>query len=70
MDKTQKLGKTIRMDIVHWEIINGLTPFYGSTEAEVVRNIVLVWLNENIGNDTIKKLQDMKVIKLDEIKVN
>ena len=52
------------MDAIHWEMINGLTPFYGSTGAEVVRNIVLMWLNENIGNDTIKKLEDMKVIKL------
>ena len=66
----QKVGKTIRMDSIHWDIINGLTPFYGSTEAEVVRNIVLIWLNNNIGNDTIKKLEDMKVIKLNEIKVD
>lgn len=70
MDKNQKVGKTIRMDSIHWDIINGLTPFYGSTEAEVVRNIVLMWLNENIGNDTIKKLEGMKVIKINEMKVD
>ena len=27
-------------------------------------------INENIGDDTIKKLEDMKVIKLNEIELN
>lgn len=52
------------MDYIHWSLIQDLVPFYGSTEAEVVRNIVLMWLHENIGSETIKKLEELNAISL------
>lgn len=60
----QKTAKSIRMDNIQWDLIKGLVPFYGSTEAEVVRNIVLMWLNENIGSKTIEKLEELNAINL------
>lgn len=57
------------MDTIQWELIQGLIPFYGSTEAEVVRNIVLMWLNENIGSKTIEKLEELSAINLKKLKV-
>lgn len=60
----QKTAKSIRIDDIQWDLIKGLVPFYGSTEAEVVRNIVLMWLNENIGSKTIEKLEELNAINL------
>lgn len=62
----QKTAKSIRMDDIQWDLIKGLVPFYGSTEAEVVRNIVLMWLNENIGSKTIEKLEELNAINLNK----
>jgi hypothetical protein len=36
----QKNGKTVKLDEVHWKIVNGLIPFYGNSEPEVIRTIV------------------------------
>lgn len=58
-----KREKSIRLDEIHWKLINRLTPFYGSTEAEVIRNIVLMWLHQNLGSETIKKLEEMGAIQ-------
>ena len=63
-NSSQKTAKTIRMDNVIWKTVAGLTPFYGSSESEVVRNIVLMWLHDNLGSETIKELERMKAIKL------
>jgi len=60
----QKLQKTIRLDEVQWNIIRGLIPFYGSTESEVVRNIVMMWLDQNLGSKTIEKLEELDAVKL------
>lgn len=60
----RKIQKPVRLDKIHWDIIEGLTPFYGSNDAEVVRNIVLMWIHENIGSPTIEKLKELKAIKL------
>lgn len=61
---SQKTAKTIRMDDSTWNIVVSLTPFYGSTEAEVVRNIVLMWLHDNLGSETIGRLSSMGAISL------
>jgi hypothetical protein len=60
----QKIGKTIRLDDIHWELIRGLIPFYGTNEPEVVRNIVVMWLHENISGKSIEKLSQLKAIHL------
>ena len=60
----QKIGETIKLDKVHWQIIHGLIPFYGNSNPEVVRTIVMMWINDNIGKDTIQKLEKLKAINL------
>jgi hypothetical protein len=67
-DDNQKIPKKIRLDEVHWKIVRGLTPFYGSTEAEVVRTIVMIWIHDNIGSDAIRKLEELNAIHLNERK--
>lgn len=64
----RKTIKSIGLDDVHWEIIEGLTPFYGTTSTEVARNIILMWLHKNLGSDTIKELQDINAIGLGKVK--
>jgi hypothetical protein len=61
----QKIGKTVKLDEVHWQIIKGLIPFYGNSEPEVIRTIVLMWINDNIGTDAIQKLENLRAINLD-----
>ena len=63
-----KVEKSIRLDDVHWNIIRGLVPFYGTSETEVVRTIVTMWLDQNLGSKTIEKLQELDVIKLTQLK--
>lgn len=55
----QKTAKTVRLDDTHWEIIRKLIPFYGNTEPEVVRTIVVMWLHDNSSN-AIKKLEEIQ----------
>ena len=61
----EKTALSVRLDAVHWEIIEGLTPFYGSNKGEVVRNIVKMWLHDNLGSETMATLKENKAIKLD-----
>lgn len=68
MPASQKHVKSVRFDIVYLEILEKLTPFYGSTPAEVIRNIVLIWLQENIGGDTFNELQKIGAIHLEKDK--
>jgi hypothetical protein len=63
-EDNQKIAKKIRLDEVHWKIVQGLTPFYGSTEAEVVRTIVTMWIHDNIGSDAIRKLEELNAVHL------
>lgn len=65
MPATRKQTKSVRFDDIHLRILEGLTPFYGSTSAEVIRNIVLLWLHENIGGETIDELKRMGAIRLE-----
>ena len=65
----EKTVGSIRLDDVHWDILGGLTPFYGSTKSEVCRNIVLMWLHDNLGSSTIQELKNQKSIKLGENEV-
>jgi len=64
MENEQKTPRKIRLDDVHWNIIEGLTPFYGSTPAEVVRTIVIMWLHNDLGSNTMDRLIENDAIKL------
>jgi hypothetical protein len=57
-----KIPEKIRLDKVQWDIIQGLTPFYGNTKAEVVRTIVTMWIHDNIGSEAIRKLEELEAI--------
>ncbi len=65
-EDNQKTAKTIRLDDVHWKIVRGLTPFYGSTEAEVIRTIVTMWIHDNLGSEAIRKLDELEAIHLND----
>jgi len=65
MPATRKQTKSVRFDDIHLRILEELTPFYGSTSAEVIRNIVLLWLHENIGSETMSELKKMGAIRLE-----
>jgi len=60
----QKIDQKIRLDKVQWDIIQGLTPFYGNTKAEVVRTIVTMWIHDNIGSEAIRKLEELGAVTL------
>ena len=62
--KEQKVKRSINLDEVHWQLLEDLTPFYGSSAPEVVRNIVLMWLHDNLGSNTINELKENNAIKL------
>lgn len=47
----------IKFNDVHVRIIKSLMPFYGDTEAEVVKNIAIRWMEQNIIN--AEKIQDV-----------
>jgi hypothetical protein len=38
---------TIRLERRTLELVKGLDPMYGSTEAEKIRQIVTLWLHDN-----------------------
>jgi hypothetical protein len=62
----QKTAKMIRLDDIHWQLVRGLIPFYGTSEPEVVRNIVVMWLHENISGKSIEKLEQLGATHLKE----
>ncbi len=64
MEKDQKVKRSISLDKIHWKLLEDLTPFYGSSAPEVVRNIVLMWLHDNLGSKTIDELKENNAIKL------
>lgn len=68
MKKNQKITRSVRLDDVHWKLLEGLTPFYGSSAPEVIRNIILMWLHDNLGSKTIDELKENNAIKLDKRK--
>lgn len=60
----QRKTKSIRLDDIHWELLRGLIPFYGATESEVIRNIIVMWLHDNIGGKPIEKLEELGAIHI------
>ena len=64
----EKKARSIRLDDVHWELIEQLKPFYGSNKGEVVRNIVMMWLHDNLGSPTMEELKKNNKITLGKTK--
>ena len=61
----EKTALTVRLDDIHWKIVEGLCPFYGSSRSEVIRNIVTMWLHDNLGSETMATLKANNAITLD-----
>ena len=59
-----KTPQMLRLDNVHWDIIEDLMPFYGNTPAEVCRTIIIMWLDAKYGSPTIEKLEREGKIKM------
>lgn len=53
----------IRLDEVHLDIIDSLQPFYGNSRPEVIRNLVIRWVEQNIGGAHLEKLKEIGAIK-------
>jgi len=60
----EKTARSVRLDDIHWELVEKLIPFYGTTKGEVIRNIVLMWMHDNLGSETMKELKENDAIKL------
>ncbi len=45
----------IRLDEVHLRIIDSLQPFHGNSRPEVIRNLVILWMAQNIGMQKLKE---------------
>ena len=56
----QKRGVTIKLDEIHFQMIQNLQPFYGNSQSEVIRYIVLNWLENKF---TLHDLEKIKAIK-------
>ncbi len=50
----------VGLDAVHLELIDDLRPFYGNSRSEVIRNIIIDWLEAKYGLEGLKK---KKVVK-------
>lgn len=59
----QKNQISIRLDEVHLDIIDSLQPFYGNSRPEVIRNLVIRWVEQNIASPTLEKLKEIGAIK-------
>ena len=55
-----KKDLTIYLDPIHFRLIDDLMPFYGNSQPEVVRNIVVDWLKTNRGWEEIRKRKGVK----------
>lgn len=53
----------VTMGRLHNEMIGALVPFYGKNDAEVLKNIAIRWMEEHIGSESMKKLDELGVIK-------
>jgi hypothetical protein len=53
----------IRLDEIHLDIIDSLQPFYGNSRPEVIRNLVIRWIEQNIGSANLEKLKEIGAIK-------
>ena len=60
----EKTVKSIRLDAVHLDLVKKLKPFYGTTDGEVIRNIVLMWLHNNLGSQTMGELKRNHAVSL------
>jgi len=60
---TQKQRVQILLDEVHVKLLSELQPYFGNSLSEVSRNIILRWVEENIGSPHLEKLREKGVIK-------
>lgn len=52
------------LEEIHIQILESLIPFYGKDKSEVLKNIVLRWIEENIGTEKIIKMNEIGAINM------
>lgn len=45
------------LDEIHLKIIDSLQPFYGANRSEVVKNLVIRWIEQN--TETIERIKQL-----------
>ena len=58
-----KEGIKVKMDKLHTEMLEALTPFFGKDNGEVLKNIAIRWMEEHIGTEAIEKLEEIGAVK-------
>ncbi len=53
----------VEMDRIHAEMVEALIPFFGQDKSEVLRNVAIRWMEEHIGTDAFKRLEEIGAIK-------
>lgn len=53
---------SVRLDDTHLEILEDLQPFYGNSNGEVARNVILRWIESNIGSPHLEELREKGAI--------
>ena len=51
---------TVRLDSVHLKLIDDFIPFYGNSRPEVIRTIVIDWLQHSLGDEGLRKKKAIK----------
>lgn len=47
----------IEFNKMQLKLLDSMMPFYGSTREEVVKNIIMRWVEQNIGLDKMRELR-------------
>jgi hypothetical protein len=56
---------SLRVEKIHRELFQKFTPYFGTSEGEVIRNLALRWIETNITNPNIIDLAKRRAIRLD-----
>lgn len=59
----QKERIQIRLDETHVELLEDLQPYFGNSLSEVARNLILRWIENNIGSPHLEKLREKGAVK-------
>ena len=51
---------TVRLDPIHLKLIDDYIPFYGNSRPEVVRIIVIDWLQHRLGDEGLREKKAIK----------
>lgn len=53
----------VKIGSPHTEILEALIPFFGQDKSEVLKNVAIRWMEEHIGSESTKRLEEIGAIK-------